>query len=180
MPMRTRRPSDEVLYPDERVVRVTRADMEQWKSLALANARQRIRLCAHSAASDSLHEMLIVHTSQTYVRPHKHLAKSESFHVMEGQADVVLFDDDGRVAQVIAMGDYASGACFYYRLAEPMYHGLVIRTSTFVFHESTNGPFDRSQTVFPTWAPADGDQQAIDAYLRQLNQAIVDYRLQHP
>jgi cupin fold WbuC family metalloprotein len=178
--MRTRRHSDEVLYPDEQIVRVTRGDMEQWKSLALANARRRMRLCAHFAPTDAVHEMLIIHTPETYVRPHKHLAKSESFHVMEGQADVVLFDDDGRVAHVIAMGDYASGASFYYRLADPVYHGLVIRAPTFVFHESTNGPFDRSQTVFPSWAPADGDQRAIDAYLRQLNQAIANYRLQHP
>ena len=174
--MEIRPHNDEVLYPGEPVVRVTRADVDQWKAQALANPRQRIRLCAHHAADDLLHEMLIVHTAQTYVRPHKHLGRSESFHVMEGQADVVLFDDDGRIAEVISMGDYASGACFYYRLANPVYHGLVIRTPTFVFHETTNGPFDRSHTIFAAWSPADGDQPAADAFLRQLNQALADHR----
>lgn len=176
--MRTRRHNDEVLYPDEPIVRVTRGDLAQWKNQALANPRQRIRLCAHGTPGDLLHEMLIVHTAQTYVRPHKHLAKSESFHVMEGQADVILFDDHGQVAEVLDVGDYASGSCFYYRLASPMYHGLLIRSDTFVFHEVTNGPFDRSRTVFAPWSPADGDQPAIDAFLRHLNQAIADYRSQ--
>lgn len=115
--MRTKPFNSEVLYPDEPTVQVTHADVAWLKAQAAQNERRRIRLCAHKNIDDSLHEMLIVHTRDIYVRPHKHLNKSESFHVIEGQVDVILFSDDGKITDVIQMSDYASGCCFYYRMA---------------------------------------------------------------
>lgn len=149
----TRKESDEVLYPREEVVVVESADLTQLKRLALLNPRQRIRLCTHRTPGDRLHEMFIVHTSNCYVRPHKHLGKAESMAILEGEVDVVLFHDDGTIRQVIKMGDCSSGKLFYYRLSEPVYHTLIIRTQFLVFHEITEGPFLREDTVFPDWAP---------------------------
>ena len=58
-----------------------------------------MRLCAHPAVDDRLHEMVIAMARETYVRPHKHVNKSESVHVIEGLADAVLFDDAGNVGR---------------------------------------------------------------------------------
>jgi len=149
----THKESDEVLYPREEVVVVESADLTQLKRLALQNPRQRIRLCAHRSPDDRLHDMFIVHTSDCYVRPHKHLGKAESMAILEGEVDVVLFHDDGTIRQVIRMGDLNSGKLFYYRLSEPIYHTLLIRSQFLVFHEITEGPFLREKTVFPDWAP---------------------------
>src|SRR3989338_8531886 len=104
----------EVLYTDQDLTRVSKADIALLKQKALANDRKRIRLCSHKNVNDPLHEMLIIHTKDTYVRPHKHLNKSESLHVIEGMVDIVLLDEEGEVAEVIAMGYYASGLRFYY------------------------------------------------------------------
>ena len=86
------------------------------KEKGLMNKRQRSRLCAHNEVGDTLHEMLIIHTKDTYVRPHKHLNKSESFHIVEGSLNVILFDEEGQITDVIQMGNYLSGNFFYYRL----------------------------------------------------------------
>ncbi|MCX6239052.1 MAG: WbuC family cupin fold metalloprotein [Bacteroidia bacterium] len=153
----THKESDEVLYPNDEIVFVGGADLEELKRLALQNPRRRIRLCAHHSPNDHLHEMFIVHTKDCYVRPHKHLGKVESMVVLEGEADIVLFHEDGKVMQVIQMGDLNSGKCFYYRLCEPIYHTLLIRTQFLVFHESTEGPFMRDKTIFPDWAPQESD-----------------------
>jgi cupin fold WbuC family metalloprotein len=162
----------EVLYPVEPIVHLDRQDVTDLVALADRNPRRRIRICAHGDASDGLHEMFIVHVRGTYVRPHKHLGKSESFHVVEGEADVVLFDEQGSVVRVIRMGPYASGGTFYYRLSEPLYHTLLIRSDTFVFHEVTRGPFDRSQTVFAPWSPPDDQRQAADDFMQHLTQIV--------
>ena len=154
--------------------------MDRLAEQARENERRRMRLCAHRSSDDALHEMLIVHTPETYVRPHKHLAKSESFHVIEGEADVVLFDEEGRIVELISMGPYPSGACFYYRLADPYYHGLVIHSELFLFHETTNGPFDRRDTLFAPWSPPENDPAAVRAYREQLKQAIMTYRTRLP
>ncbi len=166
----THKESDEVLYPAEEVVVVEATDLTQLKRLALLNPRQRIRLCAHHSPGDRLHEMFIVHTSDCYVRPHKHLGKAESMAILEGEVDVVLFHDDGTIRQVIRMGDLNSGKLFYYRLSEPIYHTLLIRSQFLVFHEITEGPFLREKTVFPDWAPEErsADQRAFVARIETL------------
>lgn len=170
--MITRQQNEEVLYADEPIVTVRRGDVEMLKERSRGNERGRIRLCAHKDVDDPLHEMLIVHRKGIYVRPHKHLNKSESFHLMEGAVDVVLFDEAGNVTGVIRMGDYISGRDFFYRVADPYYHTLLIHSEVVVFHETTSGPFNRSDTIFAPWAPDDSDVSARQQFLEQLNRDV--------
>jgi cupin fold WbuC family metalloprotein len=164
----TRPESPEVLYPAEDMILCEAADWEELKRLALANPRRRIRLCAHRSPSDTLHEMLIVHTRDAYVRPHKHVGRIESFLVLEGDVDVVLFDEAGNITNVIPMGAPASGKQFYLRMNTPTYHTLVIRSEVIVFHEATNGPFNRADTVFAPWSPDEANHGAIREYMTRL------------
>jgi len=161
--------NEEVLYVQDEIVRVGRAEIESLKKDALRNERKRIRLCTHRDVADAVHEMLIVHTKGTYVRPHRHLNKSESFHLIEGRVDVVLFDDDGGVTDVIPMGDYASGQKFYYRISDAVYHTLIIHSGFVVFHETTQGPFRRADTEFAPWSPDDKDVKAVQEFMQNLN-----------
>jgi cupin fold WbuC family metalloprotein len=169
--VRAKAESAEVRYATDAIVLVDAADVARLKREAEENARRRIRLCAHHSVESGLHEMLIVHTRETYVRPHKHLGKSESFHVIEGDVDVVIFDDEGGVTDVIPMGAFASGRPFFYRIAEPLFHTLLIRSDVLVFHETTGGPFRRDDTVFAPWAPDDGDA-AVKRFLADLDARI--------
>ena len=162
----------EVLYSKDGITTVDRSGIELFKQLSSRNPRGRVRLCAHLDPNDRLHEMLIVHERGAYVRPHKHPGKTESTHIIEGIVDVVVFDDRGEVDSVMKMGDYASGRTFYYRMAIPVFHTLIIRSEVLVFHETTNGPFDRKDTVFAPWAPLDDDPAGIEAYAAKLNNRI--------
>jgi cupin fold WbuC family metalloprotein len=170
--MRFQKINDEVLVAASPLVQISSADIETLKELASANPRQRIRICAHPNTEDRLHEMLIVHKRDAYVRPHKHLNKSESFHVIEGETDVIFFDEEGSVADVIRLGDCRSGHSFYYRLGEDRYHSLLIRSEFLVFHETTNGPFRREETVFPSWAPEEKNAAACAEFQARLSRAI--------
>jgi cupin fold WbuC family metalloprotein len=169
MTIAVRKESDEVLYTDEDVVLVNEMDLAELKQLSLLNPRRRIRLCAHRSPSADLHEMFIIHTHETYVRPHRHFGKAESFSIIEGEVDVVLFHDDGRIRQLIQMGSMGSGLPFYYRLSDPIYHTLVIRSRFLVFHEVTSGPFKREQTEYAAWSPAD---LAVATYQHESTETI--------
>ena len=164
--------SAEVFYSEGALTVADRSDIKYLKQLSSDNLRKRIRLCVHFDQDDLLHEMLIVHEKSIYVRPHKHPGKSESTHIIEGLADVVLFDDEGRIEKIISMGDYASGKTFYYRMATPIFHTLIIRSEVLVFHETTNGPFDRSATVFAPWAPDDVDADSVSDFMSDLNKRV--------
>lgn len=162
----------EVAYSDEEIVAVSRSDVEAMVEHASHNPRERVRLCAHRDPGEPLHEMLIVHGRTAYVRPHRHPGKSESMHVISGLVDVVVFDENGKIAQVIPMGEYGSGRIFYYRIATPLFHTLIIRSDVLVFHETTDGPFKAGASTFPDWAPDGSDTAAVRRYLDRLEEEI--------
>ena len=164
--------NEEVLYVRDRVNLFSFRDLQALREMASKNSRKRIRACVHGDKTDSLHEMLIVHEKSAYVRPHKHPGKSESIHIIEGLVDILLFDDSGRIEQVINMGDYASGRAFYYRMATPIYHTLIIRSDVLVFHETTNGPFDRAATLFAPWAPEDTRVSSVVEFMADLQRRV--------
>lgn len=167
--------SEEVLVGRGDIVSVSRPDVDLLKREAQKTGRERIRLCAHQDTADRLHEMLIVHPEHAYIRPHRHVKKTESTHIVEGEVDVVVFDDEGALREVLHAGDYQSGKTFYYRMQTSSYHMLLIRTPVLVFHETTNGPFDRSDTQFPRWAPSEDDVEGVRAFRRRIDE-LVDAR----
>lgn len=163
--------TEEVFYAEKRLVVVNRQNVEFLKKQALGNQRQRSRLCAHNHTEDITQEMIIILGKGNYVHPHKHLDKSESFHIIEGSADLIFFDEEGQVTDVVELGDYASGNMFYYRIAESLYHSVIVTSDIFVFHETTEGPYiqsHRTDTVFASWAPKESDAQAVKLYMDSL------------
>jgi cupin fold WbuC family metalloprotein len=160
--------NEEVFYSDETIVKINQENIQWLKNKALANARNRSRLCAHKDINALVHEMLIIHARDAYVRPHKHIGKSESFHVVEGEADIIIFNQQGDIKEVVSMGDYSSGKNFYYRITDALYHTVMITSEILVFHESTNGPFVRSDTIFAPWSPEEDDHAMAKEFMNKL------------
>jgi len=160
--------SPEVFVAPGGIVQVKSNDLDRLKTNARESPKKRSRLCAHPGPEDRLHEMLIVLDRSTYVRPHRHRDKAESFHIIEGEVDVFLFSDQGEVTDVIRMGDYRSGKPFYYRMMDEVFHAPVISTEFALFHETTNGPFQKEDTEMAPWAPDENDTVASQAYLNEL------------
>jgi len=145
--------SKEVIQNQDLVTKVSRFQVQEFKNMALINPRKRIRYNAHLGMENPIHEMLIVHTKGTYVPPHRHSTKTESFHIIEGELTVFLFDDTGKVYNIIPMGEYASERSFFYRVEKNIWHCLMVESEFIVFHETTNGPFDVKAIEFAPWAP---------------------------
>jgi cupin fold WbuC family metalloprotein len=132
----------------------------------------RVRFCAHSSDSDALHEMVIAMGRDTYIRPHRHLTKTESYHLVEGEMDVIIFDDRGEIRQVVAMGSAGAGRIVFYRLSISAFHSMAIRTPTVVFQETTNGPFRKEETLYAPWAPMDTDIARVKEFQRYMAREI--------
>ena len=163
-----RHSSEEVYYTTSEITTVSAQDIAFVKARAAENTRRRARLCAHPDVSDPLHEMLIVHMRGIYVQPHKHIGKSESFHMIEGRLKIFLFDDDGRRTGVIEMSEPGGGAVLFYRLTSSTFHCVYAETEVIVFHEVTNGPFNPRDTIWAPWAPSELDLTGQAAFLASL------------
>jgi len=167
--------NDEVLYSSESVTKVTQKDIGILKLLAKKNTTKKIRLCAHNSKNDLLHDMIIIHSKDTYVRPHKHLMKDESMHVLDGIMEVVVFDENGTIEDVFQMGNYSSYKPFFYRMPRNTMHTVIVKLDTVVFAESTVGPFNRNETQFADWAPINTDYKGRTIFLNNLRKGIENF-----
>jgi cupin fold WbuC family metalloprotein len=135
------------------------------KRAAVKSPLRRARFCAHLSPDAEQHDMLIVSHRDTYVTPHRHFNKSETFVLLEGEAEIILFDADGAVEETIKMGPPASGRPFFYRMPPRQFHSLSIESELLVFLESTKGPFSLDDREHASWAPDYKDTENGKAFI---------------
>ncbi len=161
-----------ILAAESRSIDVSQTAIEDLKRRASASLLQRARILAHGRPEASLHEMLIVQTNSVYVRPHRHHAKSESLHVVEGFAKVIFFDDDGKIEECMEVGPASSGKSFFLRTNTARWHTQVIISPYFVFHEVTNGPLVQKDSEFAPWAPDGSNSEELANFQAELAEQI--------
>jgi hypothetical protein len=53
-------------------------------------------------------------------------------------------------------------------MPDQVFHSILITSEWLVFHETTAGPFDPSQTSFPDWAPDGSDAVEVQSYVAKI------------
>ncbi len=160
--------SPEVFLAEGPIAAVGPTDINALKAAVKTSAKRRARINAHPDGEDALHEMIIAIDATSYIRPHKHPGKSEAFHIVEGEVDIVVFTDDGKIDRVVELGAPGGERPFYYRMSNAFFHTLIIRSDLLIVHEITNGPFRPEGTVFADFAPDDRETDKADAYQAEL------------
>ncbi|HEY4255223.1 MAG TPA: WbuC family cupin fold metalloprotein [Chlamydiales bacterium] len=144
--------SPSVLHNKEEISIVSEELIEKLKSMALQVPLKRARMCLHMSHGDAVQEMVIVLHKDTYIRPHRHEGKTESFHMIEGAVLIGFFNDSGSVQKTVRLSAERKNP-FLYRLSAALWHTVVPLTEFAVFHEVSTGPFSASE--YPAWEPED-------------------------
>jgi cupin fold WbuC family metalloprotein len=160
--------SPEVFLAEGPIAAVGEGEITTLKAAVKASSKGRARINAHPDGDDALHEMIIAIDASSYIRPHKHPGKSEAFHIIEGEVDIVVFEDNGEIDCVVQLGAPGGQRSFYYRMSNAFFHTLIIRSNLLIVHEITNGPFRPEATVFADFAPEDSEPQNTAAYRADL------------
>jgi cupin fold WbuC family metalloprotein len=155
----------EVFTHTEKIIEVGPDWLSRLKAAAGASPLRRARLCLHLNPDAAIQEMILVLCDDVLFQPHRHQNKTESFHIIEGELDLVIFDEAGVPMRIIRMGPVASGKVFCYRLNASLYHALLPRTPFVIFHETTTGPFTKGDAQFAPWAPENSDD--LRAFLEE-------------
>ncbi|MBV8728438.1 MAG: WbuC family cupin fold metalloprotein [Acidobacteriia bacterium] len=138
---------------------------------ASESPRRRMNYNFHSGPEDNPHRFLNVLLNGTYIRPHRHLSppKSETFLVLEGAADVIVFDDAGAITARHHLGtDLPEGKVWGVDLTPGVWHTILARSERVICFEVKPGPWDpASDKDFAPWAPAEKDPAAA-GYLEKL------------
>jgi len=165
--------SEGVYMANGEVAEISGKELSLLRRTAASSPKGRSRICAHRSLKDQVQEMVIAVPRGCYIRPHKHLGKSESMHAIEGSADVVIFNDKGKAIKVFRISAPGRKGVFYYRINKSVYHTIIVRSGYYIFHESTGGPFLRSASVAAPWAP---DEKNAKEGLKFLKKAIAGIR----
>ena len=160
-------------FNDQDILEVNLSLIKKLKEAASNDLSKRARFNLHKSHQDKVHEMIVVLHKDTYVRPHQHSNKTESFHLIEGSLVVIFFDDDGKIINQIKMSEPENKYPFIYRLSRDFWHMVIPLSEFVVFHETTNGPFIKGETKFPDWAPDDKDTYEVEVFKQRIKNEVL-------
>lgn len=129
-------------FPGETIITLDEKSLVKLKSAAAEAELKRARYCLHHSPEDNVQEMVIAFCRDSNVPVHRHHRKSESFHIIEGELEVLFYDEKGNQIKKIRMGPIHSGLPFLYRLASDEWHTVKPLSDFVIIHETTAGPFD--------------------------------------
>lgn len=138
---------------------IDRAIIEGLIEKARSTERRRLNLNLHDDLADPIQRFLNAGEPDTYTRPHRHGAgRWELFVALRGEADLVIFADDGAIASRTRLRAHDSdvveipGACW---------HSIVYQAPGTVLFELKPGPYVQStDKEFAAWAPEEGGPAA--------------------
>jgi cupin fold WbuC family metalloprotein len=138
------------------------------KELSMETGRKKnYRICLHSSPASEFHNMVILeHKNSRYYRPHRHEAKQETIHLIEGRAAVIIFTYAGTIEQIMPM---SADKMIIARLGADTYHTVIPLSDQVIYHESKPGPFlGEDDSLFPDWSPNGTDDNMAKAYIDAL------------
>jgi cupin fold WbuC family metalloprotein len=157
-----------ILAPGAPLAVVSPNDIHTLLLAAKSAPLRRARICLHTDPSDPIQEMVIAFCRDSYVQPHRHTGKTESFHVLRGTLEVIFFDDTGTIANRILLSGDDDSLPSIYRLRADLWHTVIVQTETAVLHEIASGPFRAGDTTMAGWAPSPQDTDAVLRFREQL------------
>lgn len=150
--MRLIRINDEAFYAVDGLIAISDADIVVLKEAVHQTPRKRVRICTHSGVEAAHHEMFVCYTSETEVAPHKHVLNDETFCVLEGDMDFILYNESGDIRSITPMGAPGSGKPFSVRVPRDTYHTIKLNSDYCVLHVTNPGPYQRENTVWVKWS----------------------------
>ncbi len=143
--------------------------LDELAERAAASPRRRAHLNVHADAADTVQRFFVAVDRDSYIRPHRHRAKSELAIVVRGAFEVITFDERGGITGRETVG--AGTSLLGFEMPRATWHTLIAREDGSTFLEIKEGPYDpATASEFAPWSPPEGDPAAQD-FLRQLRAA---------
>ena len=127
--------------------------------------RKRHRFCFHQNPSVDLHDIVICYDKDTYVPPNKHVGKSESILVLQGNLEFFIFSESGQVCEFYELGAVESGLPFYLKVPPNTWHGLrAVGDTPCVIKETISGPYEKDSLKWADFAPAEREDDNSEGF----------------
>ena len=140
-------------------VSVEAATCDKLLSDAKMSPRRRSHLLLHESHADPTQRLLVAFDQGSYMQPHRHPEQWEMIVPMRGTLALLLFSDDGLVAERIEL---TAGSVPISQITVGAWHTVVAMTSSALMLEIKPGPFRVAEFFeqFPTENSPDAGRAA--------------------
>lgn len=141
-------------------------DLRRMRDAAASSPRLRSHLNWHDPERDPVQRFWIQLHPGTYVRPHRHILqqRQETTVLIEGRADLLLFNDQGKLQKRLGLAEDGTRAV---ELNPEQWHSYVALAPTTLF-EVKQGPYEATaDKQFAAWAPAENTAQ-VASFLKKM------------
>ncbi|MDR1004208.1 MAG: WbuC family cupin fold metalloprotein [Prevotellaceae bacterium] len=150
---------------------ITKELLDTVTKQAQAHPRLRMNYNLHDSLSAPIHRLLNVLEPDTYLPPHRHPDKEETYMIVRGNLLTFFYDDNGN----ITLWTRLNPADGYYGIEVPpnTWHNIVSLESGTTIFEVKSGPYMplAPEDIAP-WAPKSTDAEGIARFRQQLLASI--------
>ncbi|MDR0865637.1 MAG: WbuC family cupin fold metalloprotein [Candidatus Symbiothrix sp.] len=124
-----------------RIQIIDRSLLDQTSAKAISNERLRMNYNIHTELIDPVNRMLNALEPGTVLPIHRHLHpyKNETFIILRGELDVLLYKDDGSLLDCVTLN--ASKGNYGIDIPGNVWHSLDVKESGTVVFEVKQGPY---------------------------------------
>lgn len=136
---------------------------------AKENPRLRMNYNFHATMDAPIHRLLNALEPGTYLPPHRHVDKEETYLVLRGSLMAFFYDEAGNITERACLNPLEGK----YGLEIPpcTWHSIVVLESGTVIFEIKKGPYQPLplEDLAP-WAPASSDEEGVKAFMKRMIQ----------
>jgi 8-oxo-dGTP diphosphatase len=142
--------NDRVYYANKNPFCISRQQMYILKSLVTIKNIPVFRICMHVNDNADIHEMIMIHSKPSKVGPLKQLKTSLSYHIIEGELAIELFDEKGFKLKdyIVSNNNQNENATTSIRLNAKEFRTVSSISPFAIFLEVGSGPFQDSDTIW--------------------------------
>lgn len=149
--------------------------IEFLRAAVMVSPGDQAQINLHTGDDDPLQEMLVAFRRTSYIRPQKPSGKGEVIHIIEGQADVVVFNDDGAVTEVISLDASGAAGGLTCRMPASAYHMLLVHSDVLIVHKVATAPSIAGESVPAGFSPDAADREGGAAFLEAVRRDVAAF-----
>ena len=133
---------------------ITEELLDTVTSRAKENSRLRMNYNFHASMDAPIHRLLNALEPGTYLPPHRHTDKEETYLVLRGSLLAFFYDDAGNVTDKVCLNTW---------------HSIIALESGTVIFEIKKGPYQPLPSEdLASWAPQASDVEGIKAFMKRM------------
>lgn len=146
---------------------ITEELLDAVTSQAKESPRLRMNYNLHASMDAPIHRLLNALEPETYLPPHRHADKEETYLVLRGSLMAFFYDDAGNVTEKVRLNPLEGK--YGLEIPPKTWHSIVVLESGTVIFEIKKGPYQPlpPEDLAP-WAPQASDKEEVKAFMRRM------------